>query len=418
VISLTKDSLVELHELASRRENKEEILIGRPDIGKFIVLPNLGADIIRWLGEGETIRQIEQRLPMDGAYSESVEVHEFVQTLMIDYAFIFRVDGIIVNEKNINRGHFSWVPVQAAQHLFGRPAIFLYGLIGVIAALIVTGHPSYLPGYQDVFLSKSLSVSLLFTTAITWALLFLHEFAHLLAARTLGVICRIGTGHRMIFPVAETDMTGIVLIPHARRYRAYMAGMLWDIVFFSLTIELQWLLERHAISLSTGTVDVIRMVSFNLLNLLIFQFMFFMKTDIYYVVTTFIRCENLLEHTLLYLKSKFRKLSSHEQEEWEAVSGREKQLIRWYSGFYLLGSVLIAAWFASVLAPLMAIFISRWFEAVTEGPLISWHSLDCLSLLSVLLLPLGIWIRSWIRTSFSGKEVKRNENQDKSRETD
>lgn len=99
-------------------------------------------------------------------------------------------------------------------------------------------NPSFIPRHTDVFVSTSVTISIITTTAIGWFLLYLHEFGHLLAAKSIGIKSRIGLGHRLVFPVAETDMSNIVLLPHKRRYRALLAGMAWDGALFGIGVIL------------------------------------------------------------------------------------------------------------------------------------------------------------------------------------
>jgi hypothetical protein len=50
----------------------------------------------------------------------------------------------------------------------------------------------------------------LLVMVIGYATVFLHEMAHLVAARgAVGVSSRLGISHRLWYLVAETDMTGV-----------------------------------------------------------------------------------------------------------------------------------------------------------------------------------------------------------------
>ncbi|PFR59498.1 hypothetical protein COK29_29740, partial [Bacillus cereus] len=63
----------------------------------------------------------------------------------------------------------------------------------------------------------------------------------LISARSLKIGSRIGLSHRLVFMVAETDMSNIVLIPPQKRFRAYLAGMAWDGALLGIGIWVQFL---------------------------------------------------------------------------------------------------------------------------------------------------------------------------------
>ncbi|WP_261301761.1 hypothetical protein [Paenibacillus andongensis] len=75
--------------------------------------------------------------------------------------------------------------------------------------------------------------------------------------------------------------------------------MCWDIVFLSAGVWLEWLHDLQLIVMNENALQTIRLINCHLTALILFQFLFFMKTDLYYVFTNVFRCPNLLEHTFL-----------------------------------------------------------------------------------------------------------------------
>ena len=66
-------------------------------------------------------------------------------------------------------------------------------------------------------------------TIFTYGGIFVHELAHLIAARAVGVNSRMGISHRLWYLVAETDLTGLWSVTRNQRYLPMLAGMIVDL---------------------------------------------------------------------------------------------------------------------------------------------------------------------------------------------
>ncbi|MBW5446199.1 hypothetical protein GE107_09020 [Cohnella sp. CFH 77786] len=390
-LTVGKSSIVEMHELVVHKEDEAEVVIGRTETGTFIAMPAIGHEIIEFLQRGLTIGETEHLLYEK--YAEPFDVSAFVEELMIDYRFVYRLNGHIVNSRVPIKEHFSWLPAETGRIFFHPIAYSIYFAILLSAAGIAFLHPAYLPSYKDYLPAPSALVNLIISFAAAWSFLFLHEFAHLIAARSLGVHCRIGLGHRLIFPVAETDMSGIVVVPRNHRYGAYIAGMCWDLVFLSAGMWLQWLHDLRMIAMSENVLHTIRLINGNLTALILFQFLFFMKTDLYYVFTNYVRCPNLLEHTFLYVKRCF--ISNPQvTEHWDEVSSREKKIVYGFAWFYAVGVIAVGVW-GLVRLPNLYRFLTATIAQLSRMPLLSWDFAASMLLIGLCLLPTAVLIWSW-----------------------
>lgn len=390
-----KHSIIEMHELVFHKENEAEVVIGRTETRTFIVLPSIGHETIELLQRGLTIGETEHILYQK--YAEPCDVSAFVEELIEDHKLVYRVDGNIVNSRVQIKEHFTWLHAKTGRIFFNPISYFIYFAILLSAAGIVFFHPAYIPSYKDFLLTPSTPLNIIFSIAAAWFFLFLHEFAHLISARSLGVNCRIGLGHRLIFPVAETDMSGIVVVPRNQRYSAFIAGMCWDIVFLSAGVWLEWLHDLQMIVMNENILHTIRLINCNLTALILFQFLFFMKTDLYYVFTNYFRCPNLLEHTFLYFKCC---LISNIQltEQWDEVPGREKKIIYGFTWFYMVGVSVTAAVLILVQLPNLYRFLSASIAQMSKMPLLSWSFAAGILLIGLCLLPSAVLIWSWIKS--------------------
>lgn len=396
-MNLTHDSVLEMHELAQRQENEEEILIGRTDISNFIVLPVIGVDIIELLDSGKTIGEVAKI--MEERVGEPVDVLDFAKDLVTEYHFVYKVDGTIVNDKVKQRGHFSWISPRLSQLLSNRYTMSVALLLFLLGWVLIISEPDLLPVPDDFFISSSsLTLSLLIAFLLSWTQLFFHELSHLIAARSYDVSSRIGLSHRLVFVVAETNMSNIVLLPREKRYKPLLAGMAFDCVVFGTSVLLLWMNSVGYLDLAPLMVSILAYLKLNCVFVLAFQFMFFMETDIYYVFTTAFQCNNLLHNTRLQVMKFLRLAKPWHLEELEQVDPREKAIMRWYVWFYVIGALLAISLFVIFILPVTLTFIVGAVKNLFEQELFSLAFFDGLLIFFIGSLPTGILIWSWIRS--------------------
>lgn len=404
-MKLTNTSKLRMHPLQKRQVNEEETIIGRPDKSEYIMLPTFAVEIIEMLDQGQTITQVAEE--MEKRFGEPVDVRDFALDLINEYQFVYTVDGVVVNEKEIRVDHLPWISERVGKVLFNK-CTFSFSIACFLSAVtLLFVHHEYFPVFTDIFSSASLTASLLLAVVVNYLFLFIHETAHLTAVRSLGVGSRIGFSHRLFFPVAETNMSDIVLVEPNKRYTAYLAGMAGDALFFSMGVWLLYANDVGVILLSDFLLSFIKLMNLNFLMALGFQFMFFMRTDIYYVFTTFFGCNNLFDNTQLFLRKFYRKWTPDEQETWDSVDMREKKVIRWYSIFFLLGFCFALYFFFNFFLLQSIEIIRRITTDFLQYPILSWQFVDGILLLLLTLLPFGIVIWSWNRQRKITRNVTR-----------
>ncbi|MCR8997728.1 PqqD family protein [Brevibacillus laterosporus] len=404
-MKLTNTSKLRMHPLQKRQVNEEETIIGRPDKSEYIMLPTFAVEIIEMLDQGQSITQVAEE--MEKRFGEPVDVRDFALDLINEYQFVYTVDGVVVNEKEIRVDHLPWISERVGKVLFNK-CTFSFSIACFLSAVtLLFVHHEYFPVFTDIFSSASLTASLLLAVVVNYLFLFIHETAHLTAVRSLGVGSRIGFSHRLFFPVAETNMSDIVLVEPNKRYTAYLAGMAGDALFFSMGVWLLYANDVGVILLSDFLLSFIKLMNLNFLMALGFQFMFFMRTDIYYVFTTFFGCNNLFDNTQLFLRKFYRKWTPDEQETWDSVDMREKKVIRWYSIFFLLGFCFALYFFFNFFLLQSIEIIRRITTDFLQYPILSWQLVDGILLLLLTLLPFGIVIWSWNRQRKITRNVTR-----------
>src|SRR5215471_17865569 len=120
-----------------------------------------------------------------------------------------------------------------ARKLCDWPVLLSGGVVTTAAAVACVSDPSVVPSPIDLVFEHDqfgLAVGVAITTLVT---VFLHELAHLVAARAANVSSRMGIGTRLWVLVAETDMSGIWLASRRQRCLAFLAGAALDAVMAS-----------------------------------------------------------------------------------------------------------------------------------------------------------------------------------------
>ncbi len=117
----------------------------------------------------------------------------------------------------------------------------MYTLIILFAAAILFLNPTYLPSYQDFFFVDNYLLTFVLSIVSALALVFIHEFAHLIAGKAVGVDGNFSVGMRLFYPVAETNLTGLWSVPGKKRVLPFLAGMINDTLIISLILILFWL---------------------------------------------------------------------------------------------------------------------------------------------------------------------------------
>jgi hypothetical protein len=185
----------------------------------FINVPAIAATVIKMLDGTRTVAQVQEMASqIEGI---DVDVTGFV-------ADLHTLELLIAPALPSNR--WDRIQPQHAAWLFSWPITVLAALLAVGAAITLVRRPGLAPFRYHGIVAGTSSLSFILTCVATgWILVFLHEFSHVLAARSLGVRAELSFGTRQQFLVAQTNVTGVWQLPKRRRYRVHLAGMRTDL---------------------------------------------------------------------------------------------------------------------------------------------------------------------------------------------
>jgi len=369
---------VQFYPLLKRQEG-DEVMVGRPEINAFIYLPPEGVALIELLEQGKTIE--ETQAAFAERYGEVPDVADLI-TGLNECGFVARIieNGDAAAEEvpapapaqspqPAAGGHFAWITQRAAAAFFSRPMLVLFGAYILGAFVITLVRPTLFPrGADQYFLNVSIVVSVLSLTVYGWAHMFIHEFFHLLAARSAGVPARLTIGRRMMTPVALTDMSGIYAAAPEQRYLPYLAGMLFDLLAMATFVYLLAFSDWGYFAMPALVYTFLKAILARVAMAFTFQFRLPLRTDLYYVLTNWLRARNLQDDTLGFLRNLWdRLLGRRPGHDLSTVPKREMWMVRMYAPILVAGLGLYWFFYVYFTIPFLVKTFPVAFRQVAGG---------------------------------------------------
>lgn len=404
----------------TRQADEEEVVIGHPETAVFLVLPPDAVELLDSLATGKTVGEVQSAY--QAKYNEVPDledllnfleskgfVHPWVQSREhsnFDRAKSRTTVTFNPSKPALMRYHFANFPRSLARKLFSRTAMISYGGLIALALIAIAAEPTIVPGWDAYFFKQNATLMILILVILDCITLFLHEMAHLIAARSLGVSCRMGISHRLWMLVAETDMTGIWSVPRNQRYLPFVAGTLLDTVSASVLVLVLFLQHRGWIVLSPVIFQLGRALLLNYLLGLLWQCYFFIRTDFYYVIANFFRCKNLMKDTEVFVRNQFARLRWIRRTDQSHIPVKERRVIRSYAALWFLGRIVALYSLVFITLPLIWHYSLSLLPVFRAGYQTNPYAfVDALLMLSMVCVPQGIGLWLWLR-SFQLKPAK------------
>jgi hypothetical protein len=344
------------------RVEGDEAIIANASQTAFLAIPRPALDLLTDLAAGRSTGEAQAAFALK--YGETPDVDDFLEVLAAE-GFIATDAHQVLEPANSSdnivqsapaqsrRYHFESIREPTARRLVSQPVLGGCGLLIAFALLAIALDPALFPPPTVLVFTHDLTLFSVIATIFVLGTIFLHELAHLIAARAAGVPARLGVSHRLWFLVAETDLTGVWLASPGQRYLAFLAGPLLDATSGALLILVLWT-NRQLVWLPPLAVELIRVFLFTYIVRLLWQCYFFLRTDFYYVFATFFRCKNLLEDTQNWLGNQLaRVVTRFPIVDQSAIPARERRVIRAYSIVWLAGRALAFASLILITLPIL-----------------------------------------------------------------
>jgi putative peptide zinc metalloprotease protein len=368
------------------RKDKKNYIIEDLILGDFYEMPEPCIDAIEMINQSMPLGNIEDLLK-DKYPQEEINIIDFISQLL-ELDLVSEIDGVELTKKiesETNDG-YTGIPPGLGRFFFNKISVKLY--MGLLAASIgfLIIKPNLFPQYQDLFVFDLMIENVAAWLIVTFLLVMLHEFGHVLAVRSEGLPARIELGHRLFFVVLETDMSQVWQLPAEKRNKLYLAGMYFDMVVLFIAITAQFFTSEGSI-----LIGLLKLVLLDTFIRLVYQAAVFMKTDLYYVFENWTGCYNLMENGLNFLGKwlPFLKVSHT-----ETFAGEEK-FVRGYAIFYLAGILLTVAITAYYYIPQFIFAINQIMLPGLTEPFNSLRFWDSVVFLLQIVLVAGLLIYSW-----------------------
>lgn len=354
-----------LHSLAFL-DGGDEVTVGRPDIDSYCVLPADGAALLRQLADGSTPRQAAEWYAR--TYGETVDIGEFLEA-MDELGFLADADR--------PAPVLAPVPWQRLGRLTYSPAAWIgYGVLMIAALAVMARHHELVPRTRNLFFTDYATLVMLLAIFGQLPFVLFHESFHALAGRRLGVRSRLRISRRLYFLVAETNLDGLVVVPPRRRYLPILAGMLADlIVIAALTLVAAVL--RHADGSQPLAGRICLALAFLTLLRLVWQFYFFLQTDLYQLAVTALGCVELHRTTKDLLANRFNRLvgRTHRMSDESLWHPRDRAVARWYCWLLLAGYLFSLASFVLAILPLLRRLLGGVVTGLVSGHGVGWRDI-------------------------------------------
>jgi hypothetical protein len=229
-----------------------------------------------------------------------------------------------------------------------------------------------------------------------WAMISMagHEVAHWLAARAEGVPARFSIGRRLYFLVFETDLSQLWGLPRRRRFGPLLAGLAYDTVLLSALLAV-------ALISGDGLVDraAAALVAVETSGIL-FQFLVFLRTDLYAVLVMLLGCRELWRVNTLELRRMFGRLTEQQAAELARAHPRDLRVAGWFRWLSVAGLAAAAGYFVVFFVPALWTLLGWIAESLSAAAPTSgrfWQSVvfAVLALVPVALL-IGVAVRDRI----------------------
>jgi hypothetical protein len=199
---------------------------------------------------------------------------------------------------------------------------------------------------------------------------------------------RIRFGTRLQFLVVQTEISGVWLCDRRTRITVYLSGMATGLAIASCG------LLAEAVS---GPSPLPAMVVVIVAASVVYEFLVFMRTDVYFLVQDLLGCRNLYGDASAFCRHLLRRaLGRRSSDPLGALRRKERRRVRGYAVFLVLGTVATLAFGYLAYSKVTLVLLARALHGV--GAASDWYTVaDSAGTLTVLLSTHVLWGRAWWR---------------------
>jgi putative peptide zinc metalloprotease protein len=337
-------------------------VLGSLGSADFVAVPPIGGRIVLWLQDGAGPAECSRRAAE--LAGEPVDVEGFLAGLaeagLLD-------GGAAPPGRRATAGIAGWKRT-AGRVTFGPAALVAQALLAAAGIVAMIGFPQARPTYADAIAVHVPLLSIVIISVLSMARGLAHESAHVLAAWAAGVSSRVSISRRMIFIVYQTDLTRLWSVPRRSRAVPLLAGLAFDGASTGLLVLLD-LTVLHAAPLLV--THLIRAAIFVNVSSIAFQFLIFMRTDVYALLVLATGCKHLWDTKGAIARNAVRRATAGDLALLSTAGRREVRWAKVFLGLYAPGLLFTAWYLAAFGLPAARKVMTTALDAVLSQGLLS-----------------------------------------------
>ncbi len=355
-LTLKNSSIITALSLATFPAHKKEIYLGNTATNSFVITNDYWQTLATILKQPSTISQIAQKMSQTYPHNFPPRVAIFRVKIMIlellKHGLIEKIDGqVFTRPENPNhQSPQSFIPINL---LFAKPLLVIYAGLGLLALVGPWFGSNFQPNYNDFFWHQRLSYSLATFFLLSWILGLSHEYAHYLTAKHFKITSQLSLSNRLMFLTLQTEYQNLHQVKSWQRVLIYAAGIISDLLVIGLL---------NGIIIINGVTPLIKQALLIEWLGISWQFLFFMRTDIYFIVRELTGVDNLFIHSKNYLRHLFTHTTPPTH-----TSSQQKIIVSSYAVFMLIGTAIAIARYSLYHFPIVIKTVLFAFETVKLG---------------------------------------------------
>ncbi|HEY1486219.1 MAG TPA: hypothetical protein VGF84_08940, partial [Micromonosporaceae bacterium] len=321
----------------------------------FVAVPEIGGLVIQWLQGGVAVEECARRAAERAG--EPVDVAGFLDGLT--------AAGLLRAEDTEPPPILAAGKRRAGRALFGPIGLSVQVALALAAVAMMITTPRVRPAYTDAIATRVPLLSIVVLMIMGAALGLLHELAHVLAAWAAGISSRISIGRRMLSMVYQTDLTRLWSVPRRRRIVPLAAGIIFD----GATIGIVMLGEvTSPLQVPSMVAHLARTIVFLNVTAIAYQFLIFLRTDVYALFLLATGCKNLWGTKGALARRAVGRATDEDTALLASVGRREIAWGRVFLCLYVPGALFTAWYFVVFAGPaLMKIITTAWDAIFADG---------------------------------------------------
>jgi len=395
----------------------ENYLIGNADLDDYYQIPAQGRDILGMLQQGDTPAAIKAKLADEGGDpGDMVDVDDFVAMLR-EIGFLYPMADSALHQARVDSGPadrriFFKANERIARAIFSPVSLVAYvGIVGYALVLAIADPALRIDPYA-FFIERNFAATLVLLLLLSSFTVMLHELGHMLAAARHGVSSRLGIGNRLWNIVAEADLSGVLALPKRKRYLPLLAGMMVDVLVIALlTLLIAALLRSGLMGGEAGfAVPLLQALILQIVVTMTWQFNFFLKTDLYYVLSNYWSYPDLDADARIFLRDRIHRLSNGRfGARAESPVYTNLRVLNAFAILWVVGRLLALGMLVLVVIPTLYLYAEKTWRAWRD-PTVSMgtvYDLGIFTLLSVMIIVAGLYM--WLRGRLATRRTLRKE---------